>query len=108
MDNEIEYGFEDALKELKAGACVAREGWNGKGMYIWLEKGSSERRIEEEDRTSETINKVGAEHFQLGDTGTVTRMPHLCMRAADGSIVTGWLASQTDLLAEDWVLVSPN
>jgi hypothetical protein len=108
MDADIEYGFETALKELKAGACVAREGWNGKGMFVWLEKGSSPQPIDDEDRASETINRVGAEHFEQGAAGTVTRMPHLCLRAADGSIVTGWLASQTDMLAEDWVLVTRN
>jgi hypothetical protein len=32
--------------------------------------------------------------------------PHIDMKAADGSIVVGWLASQTDMLAEDWVIVS--
>ena len=36
-------------------------------------------------------------------TGTITRLPNLNMRAATGSTVTGWLASQTDILAEDWV-----
>ena len=37
--------------------------------------------------------------------GTVKVMPYITMKAADGSIVMGWLASQTDMLADDWVIV---
>jgi hypothetical protein len=34
--------------------------------------------------------------------------PHIDMKAADGSYVVGWLASQTDMLAEDWDVVEPD
>jgi hypothetical protein len=103
MDADVEYGFEFAIDELKKGSKVARQGWNGKGMFLWLQKGSACSLPG--DRFAHMINQVGAELFELGDHDTETRMPCLCMRAADGSIVTGWLASQTDLLAEDWMIV---
>ncbi|CEJ15943.1 hypothetical protein BN1110_06294 [bacterium YEK0313] len=94
--------FGAALVALKRGGQVARAGWNGKGMHISLVPGSSEYLAPDRSRL---IGGVSENHFALGDSGTVTRMPHLAMRAADGSIVTGWLASQTDMLAEDWMIV---
>lgn len=93
--------FGAALELLKSGHKVARTGWNGKGMYLWLEKGSHDFGNEAQSY----INGVRCSLFERGDKGTSTRMPHICMRAADGSTVTGWLASQTDMLAIDWVAV---
>jgi hypothetical protein len=96
--------FGQALEVLKSGECVSRAGWNGKGMFIWLDRGSH-------DFSATTpvplvggppIGGVPGYLFSRGDTGTVTRMPNLNMHAADGATVTGWLASQTDMLAEDW------
>ena len=93
--------FGDALAALKEGKRAAREGWNGKGMFIYLNRGSVAV-LPERDTTIEGIS----DHlFELGDNGTVTRLPNLNMRAATGSTVTGWLASQTDLLAEDWEIL---
>lgn len=93
--------FGTALELLKSGQKVARKGWNGKGMYLWLEKGSHDFGSE----VQSYIGGVRCSLFERGDKGTSTRMPHICMRAADGSTVTGWLASQTDMLAIDWVAV---
>ena len=98
MNNTLNFG--QALESLKQGHRIARGGWNGKGMFVGLNKGSSE--CLSPGRT-ETIEGVSETLFELGNTGTVTRLPNLNMRAATGSTVTGWLASQTDLLAEDWV-----
>lgn len=98
MNNTLNFG--QALEALKQGHRIARAGWNGKGMFVSLNKGSSE--CLSPGRT-ETIEGVSETLFELGSTGTVTRLPNLNMRAASGSTVTGWLASQTDLLAEDWI-----
>lgn len=90
--------FGKALNLLKEGHRVAREGWNGKGMWICLVPG---------------IEGAGPDHLfgpqiavaiKKGSKG-VTICPRIDMLAADGSIVVGWLASQTDMLAEDWVQV---
>lgn len=94
--------FGQALIALKSGQRVARSGWNGKEMYVYLNRGSKDW-----GNTFATQAKVGGVNprlFDRGDTGTTTRMPNFNMRAADGSTVTGWLASQTDMLAEDWML----
>lgn len=84
--------FGDALSALKGGAKVAREGWNGKGMFLFLVPGS--------------VFKVNrAPLLGIYPEGTeVTYCPHIDMKTADGSVVP-WLASQTDVLSEDWVLV---
>lgn len=104
--------FGDALVALKQGARVARAGWNGKGMFIYLNKGSvdgpylgfkpGEQPVENHPST---IDGVSMSLFDCGDTGTVTRLPNINMRSAGGATVTGWLASQTDMLAEDWQTV---
>lgn len=96
----IKFDFGDAIRHVKDGQRVAREGWNGKGMFVYLNRGSE---CGSEMCGSHT-GGVPRRLFDAGDFGTVTRMPNFNMRAADGSTVTGWLASQTDMLAEDWVL----
>lgn len=97
----LPFSFGAALDRLKNGEKVARKGWNGKGMYLWLEKGSHDFGGEAQSY----IGGLRCSLFEKGDKGASTRMPHICMRAADGSTVTGWLASQTDMLAIDWVAV---
>lgn len=92
-----------ALEALKDGKAIARAGWNGKGMFIYLNHGSHDFPAHQ-DRPP-VIGGVNHSLFENGDTGTVTRMPNINMRAADGSTVTGWLASQTDMLADDWSIV---
>ena len=106
--------FGHALQALKDGFCVARAGWNGKGMFICLAKGSVDARMfgfEPGDKIDaghrSTIDGISMSHFACGDRGTVTRLPHIVMHTATGSLLSGWLASQTDMLAEDWCLVEP-
>ena len=84
--------FGDAQMLLKNVQKVARLGWNGKGMFLFLVPGS--------------VFKVNRPPL-LGiyPEGTeISYCPHIDMRTADGKIVP-WLASQTDVLAEDWVIV---
>jgi hypothetical protein len=89
------YDFSDALRMVKAGRKMARSGWNGKGMWIVFQKAYPE---------GIPINANTAEAIGLPQ-GTVCRfLPYLMLRTADGSFVP-WLASQTDLLADDWAVV---
>ena len=93
-----------ALEALKKGESVARAGWNGKNMFLYLNRGSvSDMREGGEDVTY--YDGVNGTLFDHGDTGTVTRLPNINMKAASGNTVTGWLASQTDMLADDWQIV---
>lgn len=93
--------FGDALKALKAGAKVGRKGWNGKGMWVALTPGSA---------FPAGLAKCGHAAAKLADEladelAEIELLPHIDMKAADGSLVIGWLASQTDMLAEDWEVV---
>jgi len=85
--------FGHAIEALKAGQKVCRAGWNGKGMFLFL---------------------VPASHFEvryphlLGVIPEGTKVDywgHIDMKAADGKIGP-WLASQTDMLANDWQVVT--
>jgi len=90
--NEL-MSFSTALTLIKEGLKVAREGWNGKNMFIFLVPGS--------------VFKVNRPPL-LGiyPEGTeIDYHAHIDMRTANGQIVP-WLCSQTDMLAEDWVIVA--
>lgn len=87
--------FGEAIRELKDGNKVSRHGWNGKGMWIAYQKAYPD---------GIAINRNTAEATGIPE-GTVCRfLPYLMMRTADGAFVP-WLASQTDVLAEDWAIV---
>lgn len=83
--------FGKAIEALKAGKKVARNGWNGKGMFLFL--------AETTDIATKADLKC-CEHM----TGDLV-LPSIVMKTVDDHFVVGWLASQTDMLAEDWVIV---
>lgn len=89
--------FGMAVEAMKRGAKVARRGWNGKGMYIWVMPGS----------TVSGCNQVTDPHLAEIDKaeGEIRFLGSIRMRTATGDVLTGWLASQTDMLAEDWEIV---
>jgi Protein of unknown function (DUF2829) len=66
-----------AIKQMHNGSRVTRPGWNGKGMWLAL---------------------------QLPDEQSKMTLPYIYMKTADDQRVP-WLASQTDLLAMDWMIV---
>lgn len=95
--------FGKAIEAMKGGHAVARSGWNGKNMLIYLIPGSYDPSVLGEK--PEHIDGIDESLFNFGDAGTVTRLPNINMKSATGSTVTGWLASQSDMLAEDWEIV---
>lgn len=90
--------FGVALMNLKEGRRVARKGWNGKGMFLVMTSGSE---IPTENMRVDAARGYYTEH----GVDTIKIAPHIDMKAADGTYVTGWLASQTDMLAEDWIIL---
>jgi hypothetical protein len=92
-----------ALEAIKKGFRVAREGWNGKGMFIFLVPGSN---LKAGVLRPNTPYKSMADEMGMGADDAFIISGHIDMKAADGSMVVGWLASQTDMLAEDWKIVS--
>lgn len=92
--------FGMAIEAMKYGHKVARRGWNGKGMWISIPLRDGAVAIPAHHIWGEWNKR---EAMQNG--GTVKVVPYVTMKAADGTIVMGWLASQTDMLSEDWVIV---
>lgn len=72
MGNKFDFG--EAIRRLKAGLTVYRDGWNGKGMWLGL---------------------------QIPDAHSKMGLPYIYMSTVGGKLVP-WLASQSDMLAEDW------
>ena len=100
--------FGQAIGSLKHGFLVARQGWNGKGMFLFM------RPFDElkDDFIVDTVKSLPFNFKEWvkahpNESGARFFSAYICMKAADGSIVNGWLASQTDMLSEDWVLVDP-
>lgn len=83
LENRLTFG--GALEALKAGKKVARTGWNGKGMYLYLADGKL------------LTQEIGDGSYPFTDS--------VVMKTADNRYCIGWLASQTDMLAEDWCIV---
>lgn len=93
--------FGDALAALRGGERVCRAGWNGKGMWLSLSGPLDGREIPAGNFWSEN----NAE-FARANGGKATVLPCITMKTASGEILMGWLASQTDMLADDWMVVS--
>lgn len=89
--------FGMALIALKHGECVARADWNGKGMFLTLQSGS--------EIDGDNMRNKGAKDYYTNCKCKIA--PHIDMKSADETYVVGWLASQTDMLAEDWEIVHP-
>jgi hypothetical protein len=86
-----------AVEALREGKKVTRRGWNGKNMYLWLKKGTLIHSDWcKDDMLKDIVDANG---------GVIEGLPTVCMKTADDKVLTGWLASQTDLLAEDWEVV---
>jgi hypothetical protein len=88
--------FGDALTHLKNGQRVTRAGWNGRGMWLVLVPGSTFTVQEGRPLGQAAPELVGR---------TVEYRPHIDMKTVDGQIVP-WIASQSDMLADDWMTVS--
>lgn len=82
--------FGDAIAVMKDGARVARKGWNGKGQYVFLA-------YEADFVTDADISAFDGKDVEVGDM--------LVLKTAQDTFQPGWLASQADMLAEDWYIV---
>ena len=90
--------FGMAIEAMKRGKKVARKGWNGKGMYLWLLPSAE---VKKDWCRDERLIEVMADFGE----NVVQCLGSIRMLTADKKVLTGWLASQTDMLAEDWLVV---
>lgn len=86
-----EMSFGHAIEMLKAGYKVARMGWNGKGMFLYYVPAASYPPC-----TDIAMEAFNGENVPYG--------AYIAMKTAQGNVVP-WLASQTDVLSEDWAIV---
>lgn len=87
-----------AIEAMKKGERVSRAGWNGKGMWLMLVPGTPKAELREGTPYSKKLGQPSCEILPHIDMWTVN---------ADGrrAMLPGWLASQTDMLADDWAIV---
>jgi hypothetical protein len=91
--------FGEALELLRAGERVAREGWNGKNMFIYLVPANSypaQTEVAKKYWAGKTDTTKAPAHIPMVPYGA-----YLAMKTAQENVVP-WLASQTDILADDW------
>lgn len=86
--NAMNFGL--AIEAAKLGEKIARKGWNGKGMYVFLA-------CEADFVTDADISAFDQQDVEVGDM--------LVMKTAQNTFQPGWLASQADMLADDWYIV---
>lgn len=93
--NNLNFG--QAIEALKRGERVTRTGWNGVGMYLWLLPAATVK--------AEWCREPHLKQIAENNGGEVECLGSIRMRTQQGKVLTGWLASQSDMLAEDWMIV---
>lgn len=99
----MDFGW--AINALKAGNKVTRKGWNGKGMYLWLMPATT---VKAEWCKEPVLKRLAEDNGgEIECLGTIRMYTH--DSTGRKAVLTGWLASQSDMLADDWdyACVSP-
>lgn len=91
LESDVGLSFGQAIERIKEGKKLARKGWNGKNQFVFLVKGAE----------LQNSLKYGYGEY-LGEPTVVSA---LAIKTTSNHIQIGWLASQTDMLAEDWEVV---
>ncbi len=94
---EGKMGFDFAILALKNGKRIAREGWNGKGMWLVMFS-LSHICIKNNGEILKSVDFY-SEHCPVGD--------NICMKTAQNTFELGWRPTSMDMLATDWIVVSP-
>lgn len=84
--------FSDALRKLKEGKKITRDGWNGAGQWVVGQSGYPD---------GIAINANTAKATGMPEGTIAVFRPYLMLRTSDGDFVP-WVASQSDLFGEDW------
>lgn len=89
--------FGQAIEALKKGHKVARNGWVCKGMFLWLKPAATIKAEWCKDPRLKLLAELNG--------GEIEALGTICMLTAQNQILSGWLASQTDMLSDDWMIV---
>lgn len=97
LTNKMNFGL--AIEAMRKGFKVARKGWNGKKMFLIYVGGTKDCEMRENTpyHTAMCPDITGQTHVDIN--------PHIDMMTATGEFQPGWLASQTDMLADDWEII---
>lgn len=102
MSNPFTMTFGEAIEKARQGHRIRRAGWNGAGMWVWhmpaVDLGDLRLALDQCD------NHRLDDHFHLPSETVVAA--HFWMYTAQKTLQPGWLASQADMLATDWEVVS--
>ena len=99
--NRLTFGL--AIEAAKLGKKIARKGWNGKNMWVVLMPALSLPPFSCQE-PGPRVNDRTAKH--IGEDTPLDSQPYFAMWNAQGKWQPGWLASQADMLAEDWEIVA--
>ncbi|MBN1989384.1 MAG: DUF2829 domain-containing protein [Bacteroidales bacterium] len=109
--------FGEALEAAKKGGRIARQGWNGKGMFVFMrpadelhidmviDKVKSLPQSVKDYYLKDVLNGNGERVYPADEDDKVKFTAYLCLKAADGTIVNGWQPSQLDMLTNDWTIL---
>ncbi|KLN95659.1 DUF2829 domain-containing protein [Moellerella wisconsensis] len=86
--------FGEALEAAKVGCRIARLGWNGKNQFVIKAGGYTVAEA-----------RPGSDYAKAGIEGEFNISPHLDLKNAQGDMQPGWVPSQGDLFADDWVIL---
>ena len=92
--------FGEAIEALKSGKKVTRKGWNGKGMYLWL---LPECVVKKEWCRDERLIECMGDEDEILCLGSIRMYTH--DSTGRKAVLTGWLASQSDMLGTDWEII---
>ncbi len=94
--------FGEAIEAAKSDKKIARKGWNGKNMFVVYMPPLKLPPY----NTTDTARKVNDRTAKfIGEDQPLDCQPYFAMYNAQGQWIPGWLASQTDMLAEDWCII---
>ena len=103
--------FGEALTEVQAGQLIRRSGWNGKNMFVFQRPEDSlevEMIVHKIKSLPQSVKDYFAQQNEKGLDGSakIKFQSYLCLKNPDDSIVNGWVASQSDIVADDWEVVN--
>ncbi len=87
--------FGEALDHIEKGGKIAREGWNGKGLFVYYIAA---------DKHKASHNEQSAMIDYADDHGLFQHNAYMAIKNTDGTVST-WVPSINDCLAKDWVLL---
>jgi len=94
--------FGEAIEATKEGKRITRAGWNGEGMFVFQRPSDT---LENDFLPKVKSLPESVKEFLVKQNRPIEFLSYLCLYSADGKIVNGWLASQTDMLSEDWIVL---